>query len=278
MGFIRSLGYFGLRVPDVAAWGEVARAVLDLSEVPATDGARWRMDDRLWRIGIEPGPTGIDYVGWEVADAQALTALTSRISDSGVAVKVDAALAAERGVDELIRITDPGGYEIEIFHSAALAEQPVMSRRGTTFVTGALGLGHVVLSYPDALGARDFYRDLLGFRLSDSLRTTSFMHVNPRHHSLATGQAPAGEEPSLRHFMLEVDDLDMVGRAWDAAREHGVLARHLGKHTNDHSTSFYVQMPSSCMVEFGTGGRIVDDATWVTSRYTAASQWGHQYL
>ena len=50
----------------------------------------------------------------------------------------------------------------------------------------------------------------------------------------------------------------------------------LGSHTNDRMTSFYVRTPSGFEIEYGTGGRSVDDATWVVGSYDAQSVWGHK--
>src|SRR5919109_115648 len=81
--------------------------------------------------------------------------------------------------------------------------------RGVRFVTGELGLGHVVLGRPDTDDLVHFYRDVLGFRVSDTVAigpiSLVFFHVNPRHHSLALAAIP-GAPAGLGHFMLEVDD------------------------------------------------------------------------
>ena len=50
----------------------------------------------------------------------------------------------------------------------------------------------------------------------------------------------------------------------------------LGRHTNDRMTSFYVRTPSGFEIEYGTGGLLVDDATWVVRPYDAGSVWGHK--
>jgi 3,4-dihydroxy-9,10-secoandrosta-1,3,5(10)-triene-9,17-dione 4,5-dioxygenase len=81
----------------------------------------------------------------------------------------------------------------------------------------------------------------------------------------------------INHFMVEVADLDMVGRALDVAASQGEgLSLTLGKHTNDHMLSFYVKSPSGFMVEYGTAGRLIDEATWITAYYDSASYWGHK--
>src|SRR3990170_4230508 len=55
------------------------------------------------------------------------------------------------------------------------------------FRTGTLGMGHAVLTVPRMEDVLPFYRDLLGFRVSDYVTNpfhAYFLHVNPRHHSL----------------------------------------------------------------------------------------------
>ena len=53
----------------------------------------------------------------------------------------------------------------------------------------------------------------------------------------------------------------------------------LGRHPNDLMTSFYMRTPSDILVEYGWGGREVDDATWQPHELTsAASFWGHHGL
>ena len=80
--------------------------------------------------------------------------------------------------------------------------------------------------------------------------------------------------------MLEVDDLDVVGRAYDrVVREAAApLALSLGRHTNDRMVSFYVNSPSGFEVEYGTGGILVDDATWRPSRHDRPNAWGHEHM
>jgi 3,4-dihydroxy-9,10-secoandrosta-1,3,5(10)-triene-9,17-dione 4,5-dioxygenase len=135
-----------------------------------------------------------------------------------------------------------------------------------------------------------FYTDVLGFRLRDSMSLPGelagkepgsnvwlrFIGCNPRHHSLALAplEAPSG----CVHIMLEVDQLDDVGRALERVRRHGAtLSGTLGRHLNDHMVSFYVKSPAGFDVEYGCDGLRVDDSTWVARESTAVSYWGHKF-
>jgi len=166
----------------------------------------------------------------------------------------------------------------------ALEHRPSVSPYGTRFVTGDLGLGHVVLPVPPgSTEAFDFYTEVLGFRLRDSMRMPAdppvwfrFLGCNPRHHSLALAPLPAAA--GLVHLMVETASLDDVGAALDrCARRGAPVSGTLGRHANDHMVSFYVRTPGGFDIEYGTDGLLVDDATWISRETTAVSLWGHSF-
>jgi extradiol dioxygenase len=81
----------------------------------------------------------------------------------------------------------------------------------------------------------------------------------------------------MHHLMLEVGSIDDVGTGLDIVNERSIpLAMSLGRHTNDHMTSFYVRTPSGFEIEYGTGGLLIDDATWEVATLDAQSTWGHK--
>nr|WP_246606178.1 VOC family protein [Sphingobium xanthum] len=123
-----------------------------------------------------------------------------------------------------------------------------------------------------------FYRDLLGFRLSDyALRPfrAYFFHLNARHHSFAVVETGID---GFHHLMVELNSLDDVGQAYDLAQqEEDRIAVTLGRHTNDYMTSFYARSPSGLMVEYGWGGRSIDPANWAPFECDyGPSLWGHE--
>ena len=155
-----------------------------------------------------------------------------------------------------------------------------------------MGMGHVVLPVPPGSSAAfDFYTEVLGFRLRDSMRMPAeffggaagdppvwfrFLGCNPRHHSLALAPVPASA--GLVHLMIEAASLDDVGQALDrCARRGAPVSATLGRHANDLMVSFYVRTPGGFDIEYGTDGRLVDDATWISRETTAVSLWGHSF-
>ena len=286
---IGSLGYLGLKVRDLRAFAEFATDVLGLMPSDGAGGESWfRLDDRAWRIAVEPGDSDdIAYLGFEVAGHAELEHLRDRLEAGGVEVSVGDRIAVlERGVLGLISCQDPDGLGVEIFYGPTLrTETPFASAAGVAeFVTGTQGLGHVVLSTKDMARSRHFYQDLLGFRLSDMIRMRmganasfdmEFFHCNPRHHTLALIPLPLPKR--LHHFMLQVPTLDAVGFALERAEASQVpITATLGRHTNDRMVSFYARTPAGFEVEFGFGAIEVDDESWRVTRHEKPSSWGHK--
>jgi 2,3-dihydroxybiphenyl 1,2-dioxygenase len=279
---IQALGYIGILATQPAEWDGYATKLLGMQRVDAAGGTRiFRMDDRAQRLVVtKEADDGLAFMGWEVADATALDAMAARLEAAGVAVaRGGAALAAERHVADLIVLRDPGGNRLEIFRGQEIADAPFVPGRPISgFRTGPLGMGHAVLHVADARALVPFYRDTLGFGLSDYGRTPYdlfFFHVNGRHHSFAmVGSGRTG----IHHFMVEVGMLDDLGQGYDLAMmEEGRVAYSLGRHSNDWMTSFYTTTPSGFFVEYGWGGRIIDPATWRPHEtFDGPSYWGHE--
>ena len=116
----------------------------------------------------------------------------------------------------LISFTDPAGNRLEAFHGAQIADTTFKPSRDVSgFRTGPQGMGHTLLTVPDIDAALAFYKDLLGFRISDFIVAplkAYFMHVNARHHSVALVAAPVR---SMHHLLVEYYQLDDVGQGYD---------------------------------------------------------------
>jgi 3,4-dihydroxy-9,10-secoandrosta-1,3,5(10)-triene-9,17-dione 4,5-dioxygenase len=292
---LRSLGYLRIESTDVGAWREYGLKILGMVEGKGTnpDALYLRMDDFPARLVIVPSDRDhLSASGWETANAGALDDIRGRLDDAGVPYKEGTAdELADRRVDGLISFEDPSGSRLEVFHGVALEHRRVVSPYGHKFVTGEQGLGHVVLSTTDDEASLRFYRDVLGFRLRDSMRLPPqmvgrpadgppawlrFFGCNPRHHSLAF--LPMPTPSGIVHLMIEVEHSDDVGLCHDRALRRKVpMSATLGRHVNDLMLSFYMKTPGGFDIEFGCEGRTVDDESWIARESTAVSLWGHDF-
>jgi 2,3-dihydroxybiphenyl 1,2-dioxygenase len=263
---IQALGYVGFGSDSLDDWSSYATRFLGMQLVDqSATSLALRMDDRKQRLMVSRATRSASFYGWEVADAAALDALAARLEAAGIDVtRASAALAAERRVKDLIVFADPIGNRLEAFHGAEVAAEPFRPGRNISgFRTGPLGMGHAVLTIERLDDVLPFYCDLLGFALSDYILKpfrAFFLHVNPRHHSLAFIETGKN---GVHHLMVELFSLDDVGQAYDIAlTDPDSIGVTLGRHTNDHVTSFYSRSPSDFMVEYGWGGRLVEPGNW----------------
>jgi 3,4-dihydroxy-9,10-secoandrosta-1,3,5(10)-triene-9,17-dione 4,5-dioxygenase len=279
-----ALGYVVVSATDLGAWSEFGQAGLGLQlSNPDADGDTllFRMDDRRWRLAVQAGTDGgLVALGFEVAGPAELTRLCEHLEAAGFPCVDDPELAATREVTKLAHTADPSGVPLEFFYGAQLDNRQFVSPTGARFVTGEQGMGHAVLNVGDVEATSEFYLELLGFRLSDTIAFMGmelyFTSPSRRHHNLAFSSRPGAPAPTLEHIMLEVDDLDIVGRAQDYCLDREAIRVMLGKHVNDHMVSFYCLSPSGLTVEYGWGGREIDNATHTVGRYDAPHYWGHR--
>lgn len=286
---VSQLGYFVFNVSNVEGWRDLAASVMGAEERrdEGSDRVRLRFDDQHHRITLCPAKSdSIAAIGWEVPSLRELESVRRKVADYGIPVTEGTSEdLADRKVEVLFRLSDVDGFPLEIYYAPWMDDVPFRpSRPMSGFNCGPLGLGHVVLVSKDTGKAARFYQDALGFSVTDYITWEeldgTFLHCNPRHHSLALINECYGmRSGQLNHFMLETRSLDDVGRAYDIVRSRKLPLRlALGQHSNDRVTSFYVKTPSGFSLEYGWGGLLVDDAVWRVKHHSTTKLWGHDYL
>lgn len=279
---VRALGYLGLTTNDLQGWRDLAGPLLGAQPVErAEDSLDIRLDRREWRVRVtEDESNDLQFAGWELADDSELDALVASLAESGHDfAEASEAQRSDRGVQRLVVGKDPDGNSVELFHSAAVSGSPFVSPYGVQFETGP-GVGHMVLFVSDLDRMLAFYCGLLGLKVTDvihlSKETIYFLRCNERHHSLAL--VPGRERFTLQHIMLEVDGVDAVGAAFERCDEADLAQTNLGRHSNDEMFSFYALAPGGYTVEYGAGGRLIDESDHRGASYTTTSWWGHRDL
>lgn len=277
---IRGLGYVVIHTPKPKEWHQLASKLIGLdAEVCQLSGILTiRMDDYAQRLLIIPTqerPTLT--LGFEIEDETAFHLLITKIETNGFTVHQGTEQeAALRQTAEMAYFYDPDNNRIELAWGMEKALHPLRPGRSIGgFRTGDLGIGHVALGTLNNAAMRELYRNVLGFKLSDhgnTLFPIEFYHINPRHHTVALADTGAGA--SVHHLMLEYNCWDDVGRAYDIALENPEsIGVSLGRHINDHVTSFYLYTPDGWMLELGWAGRLIDQ-DWVVEDLQGLSLWG----
>jgi catechol 2,3-dioxygenase len=138
---------------------------------------------------------GLDHFALEVVDSTQLSVLSERLSEHGVSLEPAEDAYHPGGV----RFTDPEGHSIELHERIDRTDEGVRAdgRRPT-------GLHHITITSPDVPALAAFYRDVLGFVVSDRMADRfMWMRCNREHHTIAIVHGEAG---GLDHYCFEVSD------------------------------------------------------------------------
>lgn len=284
---IARLGAVAVNVADINSWQHLLVDLLELDVRPrssAEDPLFVRLDDRHHRIALYPAASDqIRRVTWEVNTPDELRQLAERVRDAELETnRVSADDPEPPQALSAIRFADPDGFPTEVVVGPLSEHSPVVHGGVISgFITGELGLGHVVYMCKDYQASVDFYTRVLGFELTDYIvwdgADATFLHCNQRHHSLALMNECFGfRGGDFNHLMIEAATLDDVGRAYDRICSAGIdLKLTLGRHTNDGVTSFYLSTPSGFGIEIGWGSQLIG-SDWEVKTYDSPARWGHE--
>ncbi len=287
---VSALAYSVITTRNQEDWSNFGRDVAGFSVHGVPGGLALRMDERAGRLFVVAGEKdGYFASGWEVRSHRRFVDALARLSALGITYTHSTPEErALRHVTAMAWFRDPCGNRHEITYGYVSAFEPFCSPHGASFVTGDLGYGHVVLPASQIDETRAFLTASLGLELSDFMvhrplgdggpeMRIDFMHcANGRHHSLALfeGEVPSG----CVHLMVEVTSIDAVGHAHDRMLASGARPMAtIGRHTNDHMISFYVETPGGFALEYGCGGKVVDWDRHTVFESTSASLWGHDF-
>lgn len=281
---IAQLSYVGFGVTDPERWDVLLTEILGMSRGDRTDGGvvGYRMDRYVHRVLIEPtGENDLVYAGWAVGGPTDYDTMAKRLADRGIETTdaTDDELALRR-VRRMSWFRSPDGLRMEIVLAPTLAIDPFVPGRAIDgFVADDRGVGHIVVRVDDRDRTESFLTDALGLRVTDyGSGRLAFLRCNRRHHSIAIG--PRGfftGEKHMIHLMVQAASLDDLGTAMDLCAAKGFdIPETLGRHTNDQMVSFYIRTPSGFDIEYGVGGREVDENDWVVQSYARKDTWGHE--
>jgi len=288
------LGYVRIWEADLTQWQEFAEGVLGMMGERDGDGRLLvRMDDWVGRFIVEEGRAGFARdsgslvtnvaIGWECTGEEAWASVRRAVDDAGV--RTEDGNGPTAWCRDWFACTDPSGFRCEFFYGGKLdPASQFVSPRGVSFVTAEQGMGHVLLFANACVKSLDFYSRVLGFGVREAKSADGgtlqavFLSPNQREHSLAL---LARDEPSrLGHVLIEVSDLDAVGRAMDRCLDGlAPMTVSLGRHWNDQMVSFYLRTPSGFDIEYGCGGRKIAAGQWSRRESGGTglmSTWGHR--
>lgn len=238
------------------------------------DGARVQLlpasDPRLPRSWFE-GP-GMREVCFGVDDATALEALGEVLArDRGVERMADGSLTfvAEGGIPARLRVFQRRPFECapDPVNAPGKVQRLNQHRRWRTRARPKT-INHVVFRVPSPEASAAFFRERLGFRLSDISRGVGvFLRADgcSEHHTLFLQQAlpMKGFEAGPDHVCFAVEDVDELMTGANHMQRRGWRSElGLGRHRIASALFYYVESPCGGRAEYGADTDYLDDS-WV---------------
>ncbi len=205
--------------------------------------------------GLEPGPTLVEVV-WGVESAEDLTRYGAQISDAPGYTHTGDSIACldPNGLSVRLRVSRKTRYvgecaKVNSWGSRERVDQPSPFYQCAT----PIEVGHVVF-YVDRLEAAvAFYRDRLGFAISDRYPGRgTFMRCAPRggHHDMFLLQLPGGKK-GLNHVAFTVRDIhEVFGGGLHMDRCGWKTELGPGRHPVSSAFFWYFDNPAGGLAEY----------------------------
>jgi 2,3-dihydroxy-p-cumate/2,3-dihydroxybenzoate 3,4-dioxygenase len=230
-----------LNVTDVARSSAFYGALPGLRvDEPATDGAaRFRVGENVAILELFQAPSaGLKRLAFALESSAILPSLVERVSRLGL---------AWRAVPKGVSIAEP--------HSGATVEfwRPGDSVRSESADDAICGFGHVVLRTPCYREAVAFWRDVLGFKVSDEIEeriTLLRCFPNPSHHALGIANGSRRMFHHLNFHVRNGTDLGDIRRMLESVRTP--IACGPGVHAPSGNRFLYFYDPDGLTLEMAT--------------------------
>jgi 2,3-dihydroxy-p-cumate/2,3-dihydroxybenzoate 3,4-dioxygenase len=249
------LGYVELNVSDIAKSENFYKDVVGLEHVgKRQDGSvLFRCDVDRYSLALhQANPAGCKRVGWMLEDASQFENLHNRLREGGVPYEeLPASECKARQIGRVTRMVEENAKATLEFY---VPEDDTPNKPFEPTHTKIERLGHVVFSTPRNKEAIAFFRDMLNFRVSDSIgENVTFMRPfpNPFHHGIGIGR---GARPLFHHLNFMVTEIDDIGRALNRLKRNNVLIVYgPGRHPPSGSIFLYFLDPDAITLEYSFG-------------------------
>jgi catechol-2,3-dioxygenase len=243
-GMTMHIGHVALRVRNLERSVAHVKGVLGLRE-------RARSDDEILLSSnekhhelqlIAADAAGLDHIGLEVESAEELADVRARALAAGARMLDEAAV--EAGLGAAIRFAGPAGMVYEVYVGMERESLSV-----ETFLRpGIRRLGHLSFACENPGEVVAFWRDGLGFRVSDEFGGLTWMRCDSDHHGLAVTPRPEGNV--LHHHAWEIQDWGALGQYCDdIARDGLTLSWGPVRHGPGFNVSTYLPDPDGGIIE-----------------------------
>lgn len=248
---LRSIEY---NVPDVAKTARFYENCWGLASVTQENGAHYfRATGAEHHIVVlhEGGEAGVRTVNFAAPDKVTVDALHDKLAGLGAPITSSPASLGTPGGGYGFSFNDPDGLSYAVISDVEQHDDASME------ADRPFKLSHVVLNSDKVHDQTNYYRDALGFKVSDCTERMHFIRCSADHHSIAFAHANG---PSLNHTAFEVPTHDALMRGAGRMRQKGFdVGWGVGRHGPGNNVFTYFLEPNGLVVEYTAEVEQVDD-------------------
>ncbi|WP_441237602.1 VOC family protein [Bradyrhizobium sp. 930_D9_N1_4] len=195
--------------------------------------------------------TSLRKVSFRVRSQENLHRLFARAQQAGCEVISPPASSPAPSGGEHFIVCEPQGCAIEFVHGDRTKPPRVVADRPER-------LAHVNINSADIEKLSTFYRETLGFRLSDRSKLMAFLCCNSDHHAIVLAEAARN---GLNHVAFLMPDLESVMRGSGRMLDHGYpIGWGVGRHGPGDNVFAYFVDPAGAVIEYTAEVLQIDDS------------------
>lgn len=190
-------------------------------------------------------------ISFRVGTAEALASLFAKTIAAGCTVQREIGRADGPAGGERFVVREPQGSVLEFVYGDRRKQGRVVPNRPGR-------LAHVNINGTQIEPLSEFYRDVLGFRLTDRSKLMAFLRCNDDHHAIVLAEAPVN---GLNHVAFLMPDLESVMRGSGRVVDHGYpIGWGVGRHGPGDNVFAYFVDPQGVVIEYTAEVLQVDDS------------------
>ncbi len=267
MAGILRLSHAEVRVPDVelalAYYVEVVGLIQVDRDADRVYLKAWDEHQHHSLILVSAPTYGLESVGFKVEHATDLDSLAARVEAAGIAITRYQRGALGLGSGDVVRFRSPSGHTVDLVHGMQQVGNGLPLLNPPIGPDGLHGmhpprLDHIFLMCEDVDGVTEFFRDVLGFRMTeqiiadDGYQLATFLERNHSTHDIAFLTGPDG---GFHHLAFWVDDWNELRYGADTCAFHGITVdAGPTRHGATRGCGLYFFDPAGNRNELYTGG------------------------
>jgi catechol 2,3-dioxygenase len=248
------IGHIALRTTDLDRAVEYVTDVLGLRERARSMGqVLLTSNEKHHELQlIAADAAAVDHIGLEVEGGDELARVRASALAAGAEMLEEA--SGEAVIGDAIRFVGPAGMVYEVYDG--MDREPLSTN--TYLRPGIRKLGHLSFACENPVEVVAFWRDALGFRISDEAGGLTWMRCDSDHHGLAVSPRPHGNV--LHHHAWQIQDWGALGQYCDdIARDGLTLSWGPVRHGPGFNVATYLPDPDGVIIEVYADLLRIDD-------------------